>query len=605
MAEPTVVSASTAFPASARAEEIRFALIGEPSQVNVWELYDDSGSTYVNRALFGVLHPRLYELSPLDLSFQAFAADGFPSEVVQDGEGYSATVKIRGDLKWTDGSPFTAEDAAFTANTVLAFEFGYDWGAFYPKEYLLRAEAADPSTIRFVFKKKPNMGVWQYGILQAPIVQKAFWEGAARDASLLLPDDDLRAKIASTRARLDSLRISLDLLSDRVASLRAEGVRDQRLESDFTKIQSEVLSVQAVLQNLLDDYDARARQAQKALREKPDEGEPSLGVWLPYDEGEDFRVYKANPEFPFGAPNFDRASYRFFEDEESALAAFENGEVDFILSSLTSVPESAAYSPTYRARFLVFNPQNRYLADPALRTALACVIDRDFLTADLLERRAAPLNAFVLSPQWNDPALALPCDGLDETSRLAFAEQTLKEAGYSWGAGQNLKLPTGEALPAFTLLAPLEEEDALRSAAADYITRQARLLGVVFSKREAGREALFYALYSSQKYDAALMGWRLSEYPAYLCEWFGGESPLYEGERFKSVCQSLKSETNPEAARRIVSAVESALLTELPFLPLFTVAQPDVYRRLSYPAPAVLNGWTGWYGAPMYAVPAP
>jgi len=49
------------------------------------------------------------------------------------------------------------------------------------------------------------------------------------------------------------------------------------------------------------------------------------------------------------------------------------------------------------------------------------------------------------------------------------------------------------------------------------------------------------------------------------------------------------------------------LMSELPFIPLFTVMRTDVYRNLSYPLPAVkiLNGWGGLYGAPSYAIPAP
>jgi ABC-type oligopeptide transport system substrate-binding subunit len=117
-----------------------------------------------------------------------------------------------------------------------------------------------------------------------------------------------------------------------------------------------------------------------------------------------------------------------------------------------------------------------------------------------------------------------------------------------------------------------------------------------------------YAVYSSQKYDMALMGWRLSEYPAYLCEWFGGKNPLlYNSTRLKSTCDALETESNLNAARQAVSQIEAALMSELPFIPLFTVMQADVYRNLSYPVPAgnIINGWSGLYGAPSYAIPAP
>jgi hypothetical protein len=38
------------------------------------------------------------------------------------------------------------------------------------------------------------------------------------------------------------------------------------------------------------------------------------------------------------------------------------------------------------------------------------------------------------------------------------------------------------------------------------------------------------------------------------------------------------------------------------------VMQADVYQNLAYPMPAknvLINGWSGLYGAPSYAIPAP
>jgi hypothetical protein len=123
-----------------------------------------------------------------------------------------------------------------------------------------------------------------------------------------------------------------------------------------------------------------------------------------------------------------------------------------------------------------------------------------------------------------------------------------------------------------------------------------------------------YAVYSSQKYDMALMGWRLSEYPAYLCEWAngGGEKlfsealnsnrpALSRAEGFEAVCGALGVESNLGAARQIVGQIEAALMSELPLIPLFTVMRADVYRNISYPMPAV----NILYGAPSYAIPAP
>lgn len=174
-------------------------------------------------------------------------------------------------------------------------------------------------------------------------------------------------------------------------------------------------------------------------------------------------------------------------------------------------------------------------------------------------------------------------------------------------AGQKLSMSNGEAFPKITLLAPPKIEDALRYTAAKYIAEQAQYLGIPLAVEDAGLNDIVYAVFSSQKYDMAIMGWRLSEYPGYLCEWFGGkDSFLYKSTRLEAVCGALTAESNLGSARKLAAQVESVLISELPFIPLFTVMQADVYRNLVYPAPVenILNGWAGLYGAPSYAIPA-
>ena len=92
------------------------------------------------------------------------------------------------------------------------------------------------------------------------------------------------------------------------------------------------------LNKLLEEYAAQIKSAQEALYAVDDEEEPTLGAWMPDAENDDVWVNKVNPDFPFGTPNFDRSSYRFFEDEKAALTAFQNGEVDFILSPDENLP---------------------------------------------------------------------------------------------------------------------------------------------------------------------------------------------------------------------------------------------------------------------------
>jgi len=263
----------------------------------------------------------------------------------------------------------------------------------------------------------------------------------------------------------------------------------------------------------------------------------------------------------------------------------------------------------------VFNPLRSQLADPAFRSALNCMIDRKILAIDVLNNKVAALDSFVLSSQWHDANLKDACAGMDKPGRINQAVKLLKDARYSWtqeprseSPGKNLLLSNGEAFPKITLLAPTKEEDALRYAAAKYIAEQAQYLGIPFAIQEVSLNDVVYAVYSSQKYDMALMGWRLSEYPAYVCGWFGGKNLfLYNSNRFTSTCDALGAETNLNAARPAAAQMEAALMSELPFIPLFTEKQAEIYRNLSYPISAsnMLNGWSGLYGAPSYAIPVP
>ncbi len=240
VAEPTSIPAPTELPPPAHAPEIKFALIGQPQDVNIWALFDEAGASHANYALRSEYWPRLYHIAPQDSSFQPFVADGLPSEVTQDGKLFSATVKLRIDLQWTDGSPFTAEDVAFTANTALAFELGYDWRIYYPLDYLLRVEALDSATVKYYFKQKPNISVWQYGILQAPVVQQAYWESSVADAAKFLPTKELRTQINEARIYLSTVQSSVEDLTAKAVAIRITGQEDKQLESQLLRRTSEL-----------------------------------------------------------------------------------------------------------------------------------------------------------------------------------------------------------------------------------------------------------------------------------------------------------------------------------------------------------------------------
>jgi len=612
--QPASVSTNTPNPTAlppAHAPEIRFGLIGEPTHINVWQLFDESGASYANYAIRFEYWPRLYHLTPPEFNFQPLAAEGFPSAVSQDGELYSATVKLRSDLKWADEKPFTAEDVAFTANTSLKYELGYDWASYYPKDFLDHVEAIDSFTVKFYFKQKPNIGVWQYGVLQAPILQKAFWESRIQESYLLLPDEILTKEIEDANIYLGNVQARVDDLTAQVNALFLEGKENKSISGDLAKRQEELNYAKNSLNKLLEERAVKIISAQQALYAVDDSDEPTLGTWVPAVEENGKWVNEANLDFPFGQPNFDRAVYSIFEDQASAVIALENDEVDVLLSP-NGIEQSSSNmtSPTRSNRFLVFNPNDLVLSEINLHQALSCLIDRNEISLYQAE--------FVQSSAWNNVNVSFPCVGLSKEQRIEKAIEFLKDAGYSWAqeptssqAGVGLKLPNGEDFPRITLLSTLEAVDVNRASMAKVVEQQALHLGIPMDVELTDLASLHYAVYSSEKYDLAIFGWRLSEYPSYLCEWFGSgkqfeNNPLYgdNSSRLKSKCEALAVESNLEKAQENVFEIQSVLMEELPFIPLYSDITYDAFRNVQYPFESVLGGLSGLYGAPSYALPA-
>jgi len=600
---PLVPTASVPTPAAA--DEIHFALIGAPQDSNVWALFDEAGAAYNDMALRAEYYPRLYTLAPPEFALRPLAAQDPPAELTPQGEFFSASVTLRPNLYWSDGAPLTAEDVAFTANAALAFELGLEWGSHYPSAFLARAEALNDGAVQFIFKQKPGAGAWQYGVLQGVIVQKKFWQPKISAAFALLPDETLKAEIAFSTTKLLTTQADVNRLSDALTVIQAAGQGSRPLEIELEQRQRELNYAQNKLDDLRETYAMRLDAAREALFALSAQNEPTLGAWRFESKTAQNWVNAANSNFPLQQPNVKRAVYHFFEDEAQAIRAYNNSEVNFILApnGLTQTVQGATFYPTYRARFLLFNPSNPALSAPAFLQALSCLIDRSALAAG-----ASPLENFLLSPQWRDPNSKNVCSAMSAAERKTYAADLLQQAGYSWSADSaaNLILPDGAPLPTLDLLAPSEESDPLRYAAATSIAEQARALGVRMNVKALAPQDLIYAVYSSQKYDAAILGWRLSEYPAYLCQWFGGaQQDVYRGAALAAACKDFEGQTNLASAQTLARQIEAQALTEAPLIPLYVENRMEAYQGLAYPSVEIWNGWGAWYGAPLYAMPAP
>ena len=613
--------ASTPLPQ--RAPLLQVAVLGEVTTTNVWALFDESGTDYWNNATQANYWPSLYYLAPPSLDFQPATALGSPSPLECDSATCTATVTLQSNLKWTDGSPYTAKDVAFTVNTALQFRLGLNWQRAYNPDVLERAEVLNRTIVKFYFKTRPTVADWQYGVLQGPIVNQAYWQPRIVNAVSLLPDEtllptilELEAELAEMRADVEALNLSLNTMAPGSVVYTDTSGQAQRLQDDLNSIYNKLVKNRS-------EYEAKLAEARTSLFELANANEPTLGSWKFAIRIEENFENQASLGTPFGDPWFDSVRYITYPDEAAAVRALENDEVDTILepeglspsavSQLGNTSEiTLSRNITRSARFLAFNHSNPYLADPVLHQALACMIDPQALVKEL-GGDAAPLPGFVLDDYWRYEEASLPCMGASVEARLAEVVRLLKQAGYSWTNepalgidGSDLINPSGSVLPRFTLLTP--QQDPTRDLAAAHIAQQAQILGLTLDVQISNSDYLLYAVYGSRDYDMALLGWRLSVYPSYLCEWFvlaEQNAFAYNESNLMSACEAWNQVSDMEMARLHAFEVQSALMKDLPLVPLYVGVRYDAYRNMRYPFSEVVDGLTGLYGAPALAIPIP
>ena len=614
-------AASATAAQTPHAAEIKFALVGSVTDANVWALFDSKGYSYNNYAVRSAYYPRLYHLTVPDGKFEPQAAAGMPSPVQQEGAFFTATVPLRSDLKWTDGSPFTADDVAFTVNTALSFQLGFDWHAFYDPTYLDHSEGVDAHTVKFFFKKAPNVAAWQYGALQGPVVQKAYWSPKISASAALLPTAASMTQIDSLTTQVADLQKSINSLI--AAGATATGEQARQLQSELQNQQSNLDGLNNALTKAHAAVDGALDAARQSLYVVDATNEPTLGTWSPAGASNGTWVNAANPAHPFASPNFDRSVYIAYPDEASAAAALKDGKVNAILepdgvsAALAAQGIAGAQvisNQNSSVHFLVINPANAALFDPMLRLGLYCAVDRLPLAGEL---GAIPVSGFIPAGNqaWSSLANVPSCgEGYDplKSFDISRAVSILKSAGYSWATeptaqqtGVGFSAPDGQPFPSMSLLAPAADADPEGARAAQAVAMAVQDLGISVSVQPASPSDIRYALFNDHKYDMALAGWRLSIYPGYLCDWFGDGNPFgYNIPQVSADCASLSTTTDLDKAQQLVTDIQSVLAQDLPFIPLYSGVTYDLTRGVVYPFKNVLNGLSGVYGAPDLAIPA-
>jgi len=469
-----------------KGDVFRVAVLSDMTTLNFWSAYGPVNSSFWNYVVSATYNPAPYILTAHRWDFVPSLASDFGTPLEEEGELWVSTVPFRDDVMWSDSNKLTAADWAFTADVAVQLDLQGNWSN-YDNDYLDHIEAVDDYTAKVYYHTKPGLAIHQYGVLQAPIVSKIFWE----------------PMVAPLLERFASESEGLDPESDEYITLLTEIVQElETLDPTgepvagawlFSQWEEGAYVENVVHENYYNTMTTVTEYTSSGYKEVQGDREFSVGD----ASGEVFAEYTEGPWF-------DKVLFSIYSSD-AAVLALDAGEVDYILTpngisrgqaeQLGTNPNiETAQNPANGFRYMAFNFRLEVLQDKVLRQAIACMIDKQFLTQNLLQGAAIPVNTIVpeANSYWYNPDVPLFCDGMTTQERMEEAVRMLTEAGYTWDEepywredrggsaewGVGLKTPDGSYMPELRLMAPSAGYDPLRATAGVYIEQWMNQLGI-------------------------------------------------------------------------------------------------------------------------------
>lgn len=592
--------------------ELSIAIFADLTTDNYWAYLDPENSVW-NAYIFGNQAPALFQYSAPTLQLVPLVGEGLPSEPVQSGDEWTITQPLKQGLTWSDGEVITADDIVFTYETVRDLVLAGQWFSNYPLAVaddpateedetlpgLTNVTAPDEYTVEFTFSDVPGLSLWQFGVGLGPIMPEHFWADA----------------VASSTSAADLYA---------VPGLGAPGM----WAYDFTEREPGAFARNSANLNYplagstTQIFDDGTYQFSADGIEEQFYGDGSGEIAYEYTEG------------PFA----DSVTYSVYSDQNAAVLALTNAEVDFMLNSLglqrglqqlvLSEPSlDIIVNPANSYRYMAFNTRKFPMSEKSFRQAMGCMIDKDFMANTVLS--GAAISAWSQVPEanafWYNPDAPRICDGFGQEERLAEATRILVDAGWTWDTqpqwdednldarpkGEGLRGPDGTLVPELELLAPGPGYDPLRATYSLFIEEWAQDLGIPLTAEPTGFNVIVDAITDrSAPFDMYILGWSLTPFPDHLVTFFtssndstlgGNNFPGYSNPAFDSLAAAFQTTTDLDQARDMVKEMDAILADDLPYVVLFTAPIIEPYRKtLVFPFTDNLSGLQNLNGLPSF-----
>lgn len=523
------------------ATQINYGIFADITTTNVWNLLG-AGSTTWNFAVQIWKYPTILSMNKDGMLIPA-AATEIP-KLVREGNMWTVTVKLRRDMRWSNGAPFTADDVVFTYTTVKEMKIpGGNWSGAYEPE---RVEKIDQWTVKFYFKEKRTIRIF-YDTLMTTIVCSNYWRPIVERAK--------RQK-------------------DPVKWLLAQEVVDPGITAlNIGKIEKGAF-VQVTKQVSDDKYWAFG---EKSIYYKN-------GGFAIVNPKTGFRWQSDNPR-PTGpvdlevvnGPFVNTIVYKIYGNKQVAIQALIAGDIDYIYNPVGLTAGEAEQlrgqrdikivsNPQLGFRYIAFNMRKFPMNIKEFRQAVAALVDRDFLCNQVLQGRAIPLATPVppANTFWYNSAVKTIGEGLSLGERYQLAVSLLKKAGFRWDVepvidpkdtrnpvrtpGRGLRGPDGRPVPEIEFLSPGMDYDPMRAQTAMYIEQWARNIGIPIKLKLTDFNEIVTRAFDEVNFDMYYLGWGIGRIPTYFRSFFhsaemapeGNNTPGYANPEFDALIDEFE-----------------------------------------------------------------
>ena len=564
-------------------------LLEDVTSTNIWAILATAAT--VDFYVFKNQYPSLYRLSDFHFSWVPLLADGKPGALTQEGDLWTMEVALKEGVLWSDGKEITAAAVAFTVNTALALELPGKWAQDMDPNLVNKAEAQGTHTVKFYLNAKPGLARWEYGLSQALVAAKHYWEPVVDAAKGAGPIEDQH------KALFDHVPQNEPTAGPLMLDSRDPGFS-------------------IVLKRNPNYYWAGSTVKEYAngayVEEKPGvfefkEGDPVLELTR--------------------GPHVTEVRFTVYEEEIIAVTELRSDLIDYLLSprginiSLRKHLEGGNVvtfeNPANQIVFMGFNTVRAPMTFTPFRQAMATLIDREFLTNVVLKEIALPLYTMVPEGNkfWYNPDVPQFGRELTREERINDAIALLETTGFSWDAkprwdsrnrqvvpGVGLKMPDGQPVPEIELLAPSEAADPMRAAAAEWTETWLNEAGIPVKATffDNPRE-IIGKVFGQRDFDIFLLGTQLDPFPGHLVDLFHSTAPFnaggYNNPQFDATADEFLAESDLDAAQAKAFELQRLAAQDVPLLALFAVPILEAYRGgfVLWSFTEVLNGVQAYF----------